>query len=198
MGFSFATLNSSSTISDVNANFALVEAKLGNITNADLADDAGITSAKLADRYTVAYQTVLLSATTWGGSFTFENVATSGSVSEARIYPEFPGKRAFLCSVSISAQNYAEAASAEEGRVWVTINGTDLAYVDFTDPGSGTTSEVGYIRSGAGSSAFSSPLAALSEGDYVGIKVGKQSGTTNAPTCDFLTITFSYKIELTA
>lgn len=182
------------TSSDLNAQFAKIENKFGSIVNSDLARHAGITSRKLADRYCPSYQTVVLTGDIWGGNFSFQDQATQASVTEARVYPEFPGKRAFLCSISIRVDGYAASSGGDEATVWVTHNGTVINNVDFT------ADAVQYIRAGSGSTAFSSPIAALQTGDYIGIQLGKTADAdgTNKPTARAVTITFSYKVELTA
>lgn len=198
MGYSFATLNSSSTISDVNNNFAQVEAKLGNITNADLAAEAGITSQKLRDRYAVSYQAVVLGNTTWGGDFTFDNTSTFASIHEARLYPEFPGGRAYLVACSFAVQVYN--SSSDEAQAYLTLDGTEIGSVSFTESelvGGQDGNAVGYIRNGEGPAAFASPLAAISNGSYLGLRLGLQSGST-PPTAQSVTCVLTFKVELTS
>ena len=181
------------TSADLNAQFAKIENKFGSIVNSDIARHAGITSRKLSDRYCSSYQTVVLSGDIWGGTFTFQDISAQGSVLEAKIYPEFPGKRAYLCAVSIRADGYT-AASDSDARVWITLDGVVINSRDITATG------VYYIRGGSGASAFSSPIAALQSGSYIGIQLGKvESGASgNVATATAVTITLSYKVELTS
>ena len=192
MSFSFKSWGAETlTSSDLNSEFAKIESKFGSITNGDLSDQAQITSTKLRDRYAPSYQTVVLNGDTWGGNFTFQDSATQGSVTEAKIYPEFPGKRAYLVSVSVRVDGYSAGAGGEDAQVWVTHNGTVINSLTFT------ADAVQYIRSNSGATAFSSPIVALSTGDYIGLQFGRDA-TGNSVTATAVTVTLSYKVEITA
>lgn len=190
MGYTFKNFTTEVlTVNDLNAQFAKIENKLGNIKNSDISTDARITSSKLLDRYGTCYQSFILCNDTWGGNFVFQDSATEGSVTEARIYPMLPSKRAFLVGVSIDVRGYS--AGTGNGRVWINLNGTVIATQDITATGTS------YIRSGFGSAAFASPVASLAEGDYIGLKFGRTAtgGTTSATS---VCVTLAYKIELTS
>jgi len=190
MTFSFKTWTTETlTASDLNAQFAKIENKFGSITNSDLSNRANITSAKILDRYTTSYQTVTLNGDTWGGNFTFQDSATQGSVTEMKVYPELPGKRAFLVSAAVRVDGYSGGTG--DAQVWITHNGTVINSLVFTADG------VDHIRAGSGSTAFSSPIAALQAGDYIGIQCGRDA-TGGACTATAVTVTLTYKVELTA
>ena len=198
MGFSFNTLSSSSTFADLNANFTAIENKLGNITNSDVAESAGFTSQKLQDRYCPSFQTVVLrgidvadSGDTWGDTgavIVAEDEQSPGSSTIRRVYPEVPGKRAYLCGVSIWVGGYT-AGSSGDADLNVFHNSTLISAVSITGNG------VSHIRAGSGSTAYASPIAALQTGDYLGFSWTAAVGGDN-PRAEFITITFSYKMEL--
>lgn len=190
MAYSFKTWTAETlTAADLNAQFAKIENKLGNIINGDIANTAGITSIKLADRYTTAYITVPLFGDIWGGNFTFEDNATQASVEMMRFYPEFPGKRAFLVSISARVDGYG--AGSGNGTIWFSHNGTVINSLAFT------ADATQYIRAGSGATAFASPLAAFSAGDYIGIQCGS-TATGTPSTADVIGITLTFKVELTS
>lgn len=197
MTFNFKTFTAETlTASDLNNQFSKVENKFGNIVNSDISAAARITSQKLLDRYSAHFHTVPFVAATAGGNYTFEAQATVGSMTEYRFYPELPGKRAFLVSVSVYVEGHS-ANSGSEGVVVITQNGTTLATL-----GNGSTTSFGtdttqYIRAGSGSSAYSSTIATLATGDYLGIKLGVDTGS-GSPTASQVMVTFSYKVELTS
>lgn len=200
MTFDFKTFGAETlTASDLNSQFSKIESKFGNIVNADIAATAGITSQKLSDRYGTSYLTMLLTPRIWGDTGTsagaaFDDQATEGSIPMARIYPEFPGKRAYLVSVSAYCADYANSSSGDPGIIYVYHNATQInSMTGFA------SNAFQSIRAGSGSSAFSSPIAALSSGDYLGIRLGKSADTDSTyPSASSISITFTFKVELTS
>lgn len=167
IGFSFKTWTAETlTSSDLNTEFSKIENKFGSITNSDLSDQAYITSTKLRDRYCTSYIHIPLSGDQWDSKFSFQQQTTFASVKEMRIYPEI-AKRFYLVSAALSVTGYADGAASEQGTVWLTLDGTEINSHVFT-----SATEVAYIRNDSGSSAFSSPIAALSSGSYIGIRCG--------------------------
>ncbi len=190
MTFSFKTFIAEVlTSTDLNAQFAKIESKFGSIINSDLSNKANLTSQKILDRYTTSFQTLIMNGDTWGGNFTFQDSATQGSVTEARLYPEFPGKRAFLVSVSVRVDGYSTGTG--DAQVWITHNGTVINSLIFT------ADAVQYIRAGSGSTAFSSPIASMQTSDYIGVQCGRDA-TGGAVTATAVTVTLTYKVELTS
>lgn len=182
--------------SEVNANFTAVANALGNITNADIADDAGITSKKLSDKFASSHMSIALTGTAGLGT-TFnpqtltavpsQSSPDTGASSTTRIHRWYPtiksGRRAYLIDVVL----YAMAVQADTGqwpKVWVYHNGTLLS-------GDGATmSTVGpyYLQN---NNPHDSPLATLSNGDYIDFHLGRDGGATTpdiAGLCASLTI----------
>lgn len=190
MGIGLKSWSSGETLThtDLNNNFSLIESKLGNLRNADFSDDAGISSNKLLDRYSVSYMPVLLTGDTWGNNVTAEDQATQGSITPADLYPTFPGKRAYLCAIKIHVQDLGDPADLAiyfEKNGSTTLGGGSLDYTG----GDG-------LYTFANSSPFADPIDEFQEGDFIRMRIGKAAGASNGSTFQSLSIVFAFKVEL--
>lgn len=191
------------TASDLNTSFQEVEDRLGNITNSDLSDDAGITSKKLLDRYVVSSETIVIGGqlshdnVTFGAGALWRFVATASpttpvagtpTANAIRFKKRVPsGKGCYLCAIDIVVHDYA-ASGADDGLIWVYKNTTMLGGAVFTIT-SGAVEQ--YLKN---ADPFASPLIDVQDGDFFEIQLGAEAAGT--PTFGSIEVTFTYKTEL--
>jgi len=206
MGFSFKTWTAETlTSSDLNAQFTKVENKLGNIVSSDVAENASLTSQQLQDRYTTCFQTIpLLGVNTAAATHIWMDPDTAGTgaiiipenVQDStgtglRFDPMFPGKRAYLVAVTARVDGYTRAGGTDDMSIHVLHNNVLISSIDVT------ADATYFIRAGAGSIAFASPIAAMQDTDYLEVKLGNQVNN-ETPEVRSIVITFVYKVELTS
>lgn len=202
------------THTDLNNNFTLVENKLGNLRNTDFSDDAGLTSAKFLDRFSVSYLTYCIggdqldltegtpntSTRTFFGTGT--NLRTLDEDDPANIEPivftpMFPTKSCYLCGIRFHIRGVNAASSSDNLKIWFyksadtsNLIGSDGVEIDTA------TADATY-SSLENSSPFDSHIDTLADGDVLAFRIGKATDTdNNRPTFDHLTITWTIKTEL--
>lgn len=145
---------------DQKANLDYFEAALANLTTDALADDAGIVSTQLADRYAVHHVCILdtgLQAYTVSGS-------TSVAKANLRVPP---GKRAFLLEVQVYCLSITGAPSIE-----VRLAGTTLGGAAKAVSGGGTIDLLG------NASPAVNPVAPFDDNDQIEVFLSNSGATT--------------------
>lgn len=201
MPFEPTTVAAGEAISEAafNDNFQAIAEQLGDLDNEDLAEDAGITSDKLADRYAVSFCDVQLVGDPGSGGvllssgvgFVPPDVDTPGATTRVkRIYPEFPtGRRCYL----VAASAYLDVVVAGTGgfaKLWIyqnsTLLGGDGQELDAAGPH--------YLRNGT---PHNNPYTALQSGDYLEFHVGRSAtGGGTPPEIRNLSVMLTFKIEM--
>lgn len=184
---------------EVNANFDAVESALGNISNADISPDAGITSDRLQDRFAVCYVHIPLQAVTIASpeteaatdAATSADTTAEGSTTRlARFYPTIKsGRRCELVSITVFSLAHSTVTSTDPV-VAVYHNSTLLSGAGVTMTSQGPF----YLKN---ASPHTQPLATLQDGDYLDFHCYR-SGTGGAPTLAGLQATVCLKYEVEA
>lgn len=203
LGLKTWTQGETLTYTDLNSNFTKISNKINSLSNSDFASDAGITSDKLQDRFAVCYQTITIPPVFYDGtdlvygegtSVEIQDTATMSNVEDLRIYPEIPGKRAYLCAINGYMGNIAANSSVDNIGVYIYKNNSLITGSAIrVDPSDGAD-QTFTVKT---SSPFSSPVDELQNGDYLSFKIAKEEDTdSHQPSFDSLSITFTYKVEL--
>ena len=190
-GFNFTRFAATSVLSSstLDANLALVEAQLGSIRNADIAGTSNISSNKLADKYTVAMLTLVLTPNTWGTSagVKFQDQASRGSGLNARFYPLYNGRLCYFVGIKGYVTGYTASSGGNHGVIWININGHPFSAINISASGA-------FSLGGD----FSNPIMPVGPDDTIAVALGKQSDTdADYPDATAITITLGFKIELT-
>jgi hypothetical protein len=165
-----------------------------DLTAADIADDAGIESTQLADRYAVWSETVYLT-----GSYYRENTAntvavyhlpqtTTGTEVWRKVMTLKPGRAYYIVAATVHCKDLS-ASVGEYPHIWVQHNGNTLgggvARVEAADTNY-------YLQN---TNPIDNPLKTLSNNDYISIMLGKQAAT-GTTTWNGATVTLTFKMEL--
>lgn len=167
------------TASELNTNNTDLENRLTGLTNEDLSDDAGIASEQMADRHGWFSVTVDL-ATRFASTgavvnHTLPDNATSPGSEIDRFYLALPsGKLAYMMAIEVYIIALAQGAAAEKPTWWVTYNGNVL--------GSGNPTNVAAAGRFTFRNGNGKPIAAVADGGYVSVGVGRTTAGANAPT----------------
>lgn len=183
---------------DLNQNFSDLSDYVQSLTNADISQDAGITSDKLLDRYAPTFISRTL-LPPWGNSTSWATALSSATEVNAPtqtaqglateigkiIVPVPTGKRAFLCSVAFRTV----AASTGAPRLWITQAGSVLGGSGGADL---VTDTWNHLRN---TSPFAAPLTALSHDDELAFYIGYDG--TASTTFQGVEVVLGLKYELT-
>lgn len=179
------------TGANVDQNFDDLTAAIDQITTANIATTAGITSTQLADRYTlsalgpIAILPPTAAAGTLGATPTeFTMPASDTTVYQTKALVK-PGRRAFL----VKAEVYTQSRSGtDHPRITIIVGGTTLA-------GSAQNiTSTGYLSIN-NTNPVDSPLLPLNNDDVIEIKLG-QSGGSGGPSLAGVSVTLWIKEEL--
>lgn len=180
---------------DLQDNFDDIVEALGNITNAMIASGAGITSDKLADRYTVDQPSFPILP--YGSDNDFSDARAVGNAylvptSATTIYAYrvclASGEDGYLCAVHVYL-NYSDRNGGDV-RIGVFVNGVQVGGDYITMDGIGSPN--GFYKL-AKSNPISNYLLALADNDLIEIKLTATAGT---PACSGLTVSPVIKKEL--
>lgn len=177
---------------DVNANFDTLEAALSNLANANLSDTAGITSAKLTDRYAIipiVFQLVPnTSGTDLAAPAEFTTPATDVVLHRHRVTLR-TGQEAYLCEVEFYVHDITLATTAYP-TLGIQVQGTVVGGSTVT-----INNDEQYWRI-RNSNPLDSPFLALNDGDVIGITVGR-SDTSAFPLIAGVWVRLVLKVRLT-
>lgn len=191
------------THTDLNQNFSDIESRLGNLTNSDIATDAGIASTKLLDRFCPSYMTLVIGGHTGADNLVLgaanhlfpdtdsPTTPADMATNAFRVYPELPsGKRAYLCAISVAVHDYTVGSGpTATGRLWAYKNTTLLTgtYLDVDDE------DVFYLRN---ADPFASPIIEMQDGDFLEFQLGRSATGGTAPEFGTINICVTLKVEL--
>jgi hypothetical protein len=145
---------------DVKANLDYFQSALTNLDSSALADDAGIESTQIADRYAISHLCVLNTG--------LQPYTVSGSTSVAKVNLRVPpGKRAFLLEVQVYCLSITGSP-----RVEVQLGGTTLGGASKAVTGGGNIELLG------NASPVAAPVAPFDDNDQIEVFLSNTGSTT--------------------
>ena len=187
--YDFSTMTSQAiTGANVDQNFDDLTAAIDQITTANIATTAGITSTQLADRYTLsALGPLSVLPPAADGTLSATPTAYAMPASDLTVYKTKilvkPGRRAFLVKAEVYTQY---RTGTDHPRITIIVGGTTLAGA------AQNITSAGYLSIN-NTNPVDSPLLPLNNDDVVEIKLGKSGGT---PTAAGIQVTLWIKEEL--
>ena len=189
--YDFSTMtNEAITGANVDQNFDDLTAAIDQITTANIATTAGITSTQLADRYTlsalgpIAILPPAADATLATTPTQYTMPASAITVYQTKALVK-PGRRAFVVKAEVYTQS---RTGTDHPRITIIVGGTTLA-------GSAQNiTSTGYLSIN-NTNPVDSPLLPLNNDDVIEIKLGR-SGATGGPALAGVSVTLWIKEEL--
>lgn len=200
---SYPTLASGAVISasELNSNFSDVVSMVSSVGNDQLA--GGITSDKLADRYTITYDTIcvippVFTKDTGTGTDTVEGtneVLIGDNGADAPDVMQWQpimrdGMEAYLCSINVYSKS-----STDNPVIRFYLNGSVSAGTGALIAGTGITLGDDSFQTLAQSDPISQPLITMTNGDYITINLYANTSASAAVRGVYVTFCMKYALQ---